>query len=132
MGMAPVAGCRDRLGTEALLRNHLSAYGVMRAKGFASASHQITKAMISKFSFPTIIHFGPGTRRMVAEHLREQGVKRPLIVTDKGLAALPILKEFGASLGGLAVHIFPGVYGNPTKKQVVEGVKAFKAHHADA
>src|SRR5260221_5060882 len=88
--------------------------------------------MITKFSFPTTIHFGPGARRMVAEHLKHQGVKRPLIVTDKGLAALPILREFGDTLKGLDVSIFPGVYGNPTKKQVDEGVKAFKAHDADA
>ena len=88
--------------------------------------------MISKFSFPTAIHFGPGSRRLVAEHLKHQGLKRPLIVTDKGLAALPILKEFGQGLSGLAVHVFPGVYGNPTKQQVNDGVKAFKAHKADA
>jgi alcohol dehydrogenase class IV len=88
--------------------------------------------MISKFSFPTAIHFGPGSRRLVAEHLKREGLKRPLIVTDKGLAALPILKEFGQGLSGLAVHVFPGVYGNPTKQQVNDGVKAFKAHKADA
>jgi alcohol dehydrogenase class IV len=88
--------------------------------------------MITKFSFPTTIHFGPGARRMVAEHLQQQGVKRPLIVTDQGLAALPILKEFGDTLTGLAVAVFAGVYGNPTKRQVDEGVKAFKAHNADA
>jgi len=88
--------------------------------------------MISKFSFPTTIHFGPGARRLVAEHLRQQGVKRPLIVTDKGLAALPILKDFGAGLSGLAVQVYAGVYGNPTKQQVTDGVKAFKTHNADA
>jgi hypothetical protein len=88
--------------------------------------------MISKFSFPTTIHFGAGARRLVAEHLKQQGVKRPLIVTDKGLSALPILREFGETLGGLAVSIYPGVYGNPTKRQVDDGVKAFKAHNADA
>ena len=87
---------------------------------------------ITRFSFPTTIHFGPGARRLVAEHLKQQGVKRPLIVTDKGLATLPILKEFGNLLTGLSVSIFPGVYGNPTKRQVDEGVKAFKSHNADA
>lgn len=87
---------------------------------------------LTRFSFPTTIHFGPGARRLVAEHLKQQGVKRPLIVTDKGLAALPILKEFGEGLAGLAVHIFPGVHGNPTKQQVNDGVRAFKAHQADA
>jgi alcohol dehydrogenase class IV len=88
--------------------------------------------MITNFSFPTAIHFGPGSRRLVAEHLKQQGVKRPLIVTDKGLAALPIVKEFSGMLTGLSVSVFPGVFGNPTKKQVDEGVKAFKSHQADA
>ncbi|HEY4997979.1 MAG TPA: iron-containing alcohol dehydrogenase, partial [Usitatibacter sp.] len=88
--------------------------------------------MISKFSFPTTIHFGPGARRMVAEHLKEHGVKRPLIVTDKGLATLPILKEFVEGLAGIPVQVYSGVHGNPTKQQVDDGAKAFKAHHADA
>jgi alcohol dehydrogenase class IV len=87
---------------------------------------------IDKFSFPTTIHFGAGSRKLVAENLKQNGVKRPLIVTDKGLAQLPILKEFAASLDGLAVQVFAGVFGNPTKKQVDEGVRAYKAHKADA
>ena len=41
---------------------------------------------IERFSFPTTIHFGPGARRLVADHLKAQGVKRPLLVTDPGLA----------------------------------------------
>src|SRR5450631_4240786 len=92
--------------------------------------------MISRFSFPTEIHFGPGARRLVAEHLKQQGVKRPLIVTDRGLAALAILHDFAESLAGLEagleVKVYAGVFGNPVKKQVDDGVKAFKEHHADA
>ncbi len=87
---------------------------------------------IATFSFPTAIHFGAGARRLVAAHLAKQGVKRPLIVTDKGLAALPILEEFGASLAKLSVHVYSGVHGNPTRNQVDEGVKAFRSHNADA
>jgi alcohol dehydrogenase class IV len=87
---------------------------------------------ISSFSFPTAIHFGSGARRLVAEHLKQQGVRRPLIVTDKGLATLPILRDFGNSLATLSVQIYPGVYGNPTRQQVADGVRAFKAHAADA
>ena len=86
----------------------------------------------STFSFPTAIHFGAGARRLVAEHLAGQGVKRPLIVTDKGLASLPILRDFGASLAKLDARIYAGVFGNPTRKQVDDGVKEFKAHRADA
>jgi alcohol dehydrogenase class IV len=87
---------------------------------------------IADFSFPTAIHFGPGARLRVAEHLKAQGVARPLIVTDTGLAALAVLKDFRATLSGLAVEVFAGVHGNPTRSQVEEGVGAFKAHRADA
>ena len=48
---------------------------------------------IFRFSFPTTIHFGPGARKLVGSHLAERGLKRPLVVTDKGLAALPITAE---------------------------------------
>ena len=88
--------------------------------------------MINKFSFPTEIHFGPGARHLVAAHLKQHGAKRPLIVTDKGLATLAILHDFAESLTGLEVKVFAGVFGNPVKKQVDDGVAAFKAHHADA
>jgi alcohol dehydrogenase class IV len=88
--------------------------------------------MISKFSFPTEIHFGPGARHLVAGHLKERGIKRPLIVTDRGLASLAILHDFAESLTGLEVKVYAGVFGNPLKKQVDDGVAAFKTHHADA
>jgi alcohol dehydrogenase class IV len=87
---------------------------------------------IQRFSFPTTIHFGAGARNLVGDHLREQGLKRPLIVTDKGLAALPVLAGFRQGLGsGLEVAVFGGVYGNPTCAQVMEGAAAYKGHRAD-
>ena len=43
---------------------------------------------ITRFSFPTAIAFGAGARKLVAEHLREQGLSRPLIVTDRALAVV--------------------------------------------
>ena len=87
---------------------------------------------LSKFSFPTAITFGPGARRQVAAHLGERGLKRPLVVTDKGLAALAILADFVASLEGLDAAVYSGVHGNPVKRQVEDGVAAFHGHHADA
>ncbi|MCW5644100.1 MAG: iron-containing alcohol dehydrogenase [Rhodoferax sp.] len=86
---------------------------------------------ITHFSFPTPIQFGAGTRKRVGAHLLEQGCKRPLIVTDKALAALPVLAEFRSHLGGLDVAVFSGVFGNPTCSQVMDGAAAFKAHDAD-
>jgi len=87
---------------------------------------------IHRFAFPTDIHFGPGARREAAAYLAAQGCKRPLIVTDKGVAALPLLGEFKSTLQGLAVEVFAGVAGNPVTSQVDAGVAAFKKHGADA
>jgi alcohol dehydrogenase class IV len=89
---------------------------------------------IHRFAFPTTIHFGPGARNLVGEHLRSQGLKRPLIVTDKGLAALPLIAELRDELAGagLDVAVFGGVFGNPTASQAMAGAAAYRAHRADA
>ena len=87
---------------------------------------------IAQFSFPAPIHFGAGARKLVAAHLQDAGCKRPLVVTDRALAALPVLAEFRSRLGGLDVTVFDGVFGNPTASQVMAGAAAFKAHRADA
>ena len=87
---------------------------------------------IHKFAFPTTIHFGPGARKLVAAHLAEAGCKRPLIVTDKGIAALPVLAEFRGTLSGLEVGVYSGVQGNPVASQVRDGADAYRAHRADS
>ena len=86
---------------------------------------------ITSFSFPTPIKFGNGARKLVAQHLVDMGLKRPLIVTDKALGALPVLAEFQSHLQGLSVAVYSGVFGNPTCSQVMDGAAAYKAHHAD-
>ena len=89
---------------------------------------------ITRFAFPTPIHFGPGARHGVAAHLREQGIARPLVVTDRGLAALPLIAELKAELeaAGLAVAVYGGIWGNPTGPQAMGGAAAYRAHEADA
>lgn len=89
---------------------------------------------LQTFSFPTAIHFGPGARRQAADLLRAAGVRRPLIVTDKILAALPPSAELQAALtqGGLEPARFGGVAGNPVASQVEAGVAAYREHGADA
>ncbi|MCY7318426.1 MAG: iron-containing alcohol dehydrogenase [Ramlibacter sp.] len=86
---------------------------------------------INSFSFPTSIKFGAGARKEVAGHLLARGLKRPLIVTDKAIAMLPVLAEFRQHLGGLDVSVYSGVHGNPTARQVMDGAEAFKSHRAD-
>jgi len=87
---------------------------------------------IERFAFHTTIHFGPGARKVVGDHLKSQRVARPLLVTDRGIAALPLLPQFLAELSGLDVAVFSGISGNPIRKQVMEGAAAFKTHRADS
>src|SRR6185369_17341926 len=89
---------------------------------------------IYQYNFPTRIQFGPGAAKLIGPALREAGKKRPLIVTDRGLAPLPPVTETRAHLAseGLSPAVFDGVWGNPVKSQVSAGVEAFRAHGADA
>jgi alcohol dehydrogenase class IV len=89
---------------------------------------------IHQFNFPTRIHSGPGSSGLIAGALGELGAARPLIVTDKGLAALRPITGTRKLLedAGLATAVFSGVWGNPVKSQVTAGVEAYRAHRADA
>jgi alcohol dehydrogenase class IV len=99
----------------------------------AFAAHSIPMS-IHQFSFPTAITFGPGARKQVSAHLETMRVKRPLVVTDRGIAALPLLDEFTRDLeqASLKPAVFSGVWGNPTADQVRAGTNSFRAHQADA
>ena len=92
----------------------------------------MSPASIHGFAFPTSIRFGPGARKEVARHLEASGHVRPLVVTDRGLAALPVFERFLGELTELATATFSGVAGNPVRGQVVAGAAAYKAHGADS
>ena len=85
-----------------------------------------------RLSFPTTILFGPGARKEVAGHLIAAGCARPLVVTDRGLAALPVFQSFLGDLRGVAHGVFSGISGNPVRDQVLQGVQAFREHRADS
>jgi alcohol dehydrogenase class IV len=86
---------------------------------------------IRSFSFPTAIRFGPGASREVRAHLQLERYERPLVVTDAGLAQLPLFKDFLGTLAPLDAAVYSGVSGNPVEKHVADGAKAFHAHRAD-
>jgi alcohol dehydrogenase class IV len=88
---------------------------------------------ISTFSFPTEIHFGAGARHLLGTRLAARGVMRPLIVTDRGVAALPSHDEMHAHLieAALDPASFSGIVGDPTESQLTAAVEAFGEHGAD-
>jgi alcohol dehydrogenase class IV len=87
---------------------------------------------LHRFAFPTSILFGAGARKDVAPHLVASGHSRPLVVTDRALAALPVFERFLGGLTGVEPGVFRGVSGNPVRSQVAEGAGAYRAHRADS
>jgi alcohol dehydrogenase class IV len=87
---------------------------------------------LHRLAFPTPIIFGPGARRELAGHLAAAGCARPLVVTDRGLAALPVFGDFERELAGVEHAVFSGIWGNPVRSQVMHGAEAYRAHDADS
>lgn len=89
---------------------------------------------IHQYNFPTRIHFGASSIRLLPETLRREGKTRPLVVTDRGLAGLRPVTQNVALLraAGLNAEVFSGIWGNPVASQVRAGVEAFKRHQADS
>ena len=79
------------------------------------------------WNYPTPVRFGAGRISELPDACRELGITRPLLVTDHGLAELPITKDTVALLdaAGLPTAVFSGVAGNPTGEMVEAGVAVF-------
>ena len=80
------------------------------------------------WNYPTAIRFGAGRVRELPDACRAMGVDRPLLVTDAGLAALPMIAAAAAACraAGLNCEVFADVRGNPVAANVDAGVAAFR------
>jgi len=81
------------------------------------------------FCFPTMILFGPGTVSRLPEELARLGIRRPLLVTDSGLAQTELFARVARLAAGAAV--FSGVEPNPTEKNVLDGTAAYLRQGCD-
>jgi alcohol dehydrogenase class IV len=81
------------------------------------------------WSYPTAIKFGVGRIAELAEHCKAAGVTKPLFVTDKALAGLPITAEAVAILkaAGLGAAVFSEVDPNPNEKNMADGIAVYLA-----
>ncbi|MEO5619714.1 MAG: iron-containing alcohol dehydrogenase [Cypionkella sp.] len=81
------------------------------------------------WSYPTAIKFGVGRIAELAEQCRAAGVTKPLFVTDKALARLPITAAAVASLkdAGLGAAVFSEVDPNPNEMNMADGIKVYLA-----
>ena len=81
------------------------------------------------WSYPTAIRFGAGRIAELGEACAAAGISRPLLVTDRGLATLPITvraREIMAA-AGLGDAIFAEVDPNPNEINLAAGVAAYRA-----
>jgi alcohol dehydrogenase len=83
----------------------------------------------ANWSYPTAIRFGAGRISELAEACAAAGMKRPLLVTDRGLASLPITVNALDLLeaAGLGRAMFAEVDPNPNETNLEAGVSVFKA-----
>lgn len=81
------------------------------------------------WSYPTAIKFGVGRIAELAEHCTASGITKPLFVTDKALAALPVTADAVAVLraAGLGDAVFSEVDPNPNEANMAAGIKAYLA-----
>lgn len=92
-----------------------------------------TAAITADWGFPNQMLVGPGRLSELPALCHEIGIARPLLVTDTGLRALPIIDDTLAALrdGGLTVALFADVQGNPVEANVDAGIAAYRAGNHD-
>ena len=83
---------------------------------------------VANWSYPTAVRFGAGRISELGEACVAAGIQRPILVTDKGLAGLPITRDTLDLLeaAGLGRAVFSDVDPNPTDANVEAGVKAYR------
>jgi alcohol dehydrogenase class IV len=83
----------------------------------------------ANWSYPTAIRFGAGRIKELPEACAAVGITKPLLVTDKGLASLPITAATLDILeaAGLGRGLFSEVDPNPTEHNLAAGLAAYKA-----
>jgi alcohol dehydrogenase len=86
-------------------------------------------ALRATWSFPTQVRFGPGRIAELGAACRSVGMSRPLLVTDRALAAHELIATARAAIEGegLAAPVFADVKPNPTDVNVVAGVEVLRA-----
>ena len=87
----------------------------------------------ANWNYPTNIKAGAGRVNELPGLCREMGMQSPLLITDPGLAALPMLAQVLDKLktAGLHAGLFSAIKANPSGENVDEGVSFYRANGHD-
>lgn len=82
----------------------------------------------ANWSYPTQVLFGVGRIDSLARSCQTLGMNRPLLVTDPGLADLPIVKDAVAAneKAGVPTGVFSNIKPNPVGHNVADGVVTYR------
>ncbi|WP_109476238.1 iron-containing alcohol dehydrogenase [Paraburkholderia sp. C35] len=87
---------------------------------------------MSLITYITHIQFEPGAVRLLKQECERVGIRRPLIVTDKGIMAAGIVDTVLNALGeGVSVALYDGTPPNPNEGAVREAVAAYHKGDCD-
>jgi alcohol dehydrogenase len=89
--------------------------------------------LVGNWNYPTSMRFGAGRIAELGAAVKAAGMRRPLLVTDPRLAAMPMVENAVALLAadGLPANVFSGVKPNPVAANVEAGLEALKAGRHD-
>ena len=75
------------------------------------------------WNYPTTMWVGENRIKDISEACKTLNIKKPLLVTDKGLAETDIVKKTLSILkeNNLTAQLYSNVVGNPTGENVNEG-----------
>lgn len=84
--------------------------------------------LVGNWSYPTSVRFGAGRIAEIAEACRVAGIRKPLLVTDRGLAGMEITAKTRALIeaAGLGGAMFSEVDPNPSDLNVAAGLKVYR------
>lgn len=92
-----------------------------------------TDSLNANWNYPTQMRVGAGRVSEIAQACQSLGIQAPLMVTDPGLAALPMSKALfqQCQKAGLSVALFHDIKANPSGENVEAGVEVYKKGHHD-
>jgi choline dehydrogenase len=93
----------------------------------------LAQLKLQTYELPTVIKHGVGALAALGQEVAALGVRRPLVVTDKGMVATGHVDRATGVLRaqGLEPAVFHGVVGNPSIHHVAQGSEAYRDHRAD-
>ena len=93
----------------------------------------MTTNLTSAWNFPTGILTGAGRIADLPDVCKANGIAKPLLVTDKGLAGSGLIEAIVRRLkqAGLPVTTFSNIKPNPNGTNLADGVAAYRAAGAD-